>query len=171
MKRTVKYIALIAAVVVTVAAIWKVLDFAARLPPGAYTDQYPNLTKRLIQAVSAGPGTYDLFSVYGDVSAVCISFAGIDPRQLAANLLDKNLVELRGGQPFFTVEGVATLIVFDERGGFQIEEIDKDVLLFSADGPIQNNTCVNRPHVARILVEPALRGESLARLTAKIDLR
>lgn len=171
MKRTVKYIALIAAVVVATAAILKVLDFAARLPPGAYTDQYPNQTKRLIQAISAGPGTYDLFSVYGDVSAVCISFAGIDPRQLAANLLNKNLVGLKRGQPFFNVEGIATLIVFDERGGFQIEEIDKDVLLFSADGPILNNTCVDRPHVARILVAPTLRGESLTKLIAKIDLR
>lgn len=171
MKRVLKYIASVAAIVITAAGIWKVLDFSARLPRGAYTDQYPNLTKRLIQAISAGPGTYDLFSVYGDVSAVCISFAGMDPRQLAANLLDKSLIELRGGQPFFTVEGIATLIVFDERGGFQIEEIDKDVLLFSADGPILHNTCVNHPHVARILVEPAVRGESLAKLTAKIDLR
>ncbi|WP_210249427.1 hypothetical protein [Bradyrhizobium stylosanthis] len=78
---------------------------------------------------------------------------------MAANLLNMNLVELKAAQPFFTLEGIATLIVFDERGGFQIEEIDKDVLLFSVDGPVVNNTCVNRPHVARVQVEP-VGGES-----------
>ncbi|MFM9653969.1 hypothetical protein ACKI1S_49415, partial [Streptomyces galilaeus] len=58
----------VAAVFVISAGILKVLDFAARLPNGAYTDQYPHKTSRLIEAIGAGPGTYDLFAVYGPIS-------------------------------------------------------------------------------------------------------
>lgn len=136
---------------------------------GEWLDKYPNKTNSLLEAARSGPGTYDLFSVYGDITAICVSWTK-DPRQLAANLLDKDLVKMEGNQPFFTREGSGlSIIIFDKNDGFRIEEIHSDDLYVVAD-QIRYNTCFNQPLIARIVVEDKPGRVGFAKRSANLEI-
>lgn len=169
-KNTFRYLSWLAISLLLAAGIWKLYAFMKFVESRQWSDQYPNQTHLLADAIRAGPGTYDLFSIYGDISGICISFHTDDPRQLAVKMLHKDAVKLEGDQPFFAFEHTTAIIVFDRQDNFRMEELNNHQTYVFA-GEIKKNTCFDHPSVARVTVEAKKLEFSPANISATFVIK
>ena len=116
-----------------------------------WQDQYPHSSTSIMTAVRAGgAGMYDVAVLLrSPVRRLCVSKSGRDPRALASDEWGISETLLLGDrEPFFSMEGVFSILVLDDKNNFKIESINKNEVSFRDD---PGNRCVDGP--ARVTVE------------------
>jgi hypothetical protein len=101
------------------------------------------------------------------IRRLCVSKSGRDPRALARDewgISEALLLGVR--EPFFSMEGVLSILVLDNNDNFKIESITKREISFGDD---PGNRCVDRP--ARVTVEIREQSSSFdAKLAGKLHI-
>lgn len=129
-------------------------------------DTYPNSSNHIMEAFSKrGPGDYDLTELMEmEISAVCISVGGTDPRKLAAQELmtpDEFLDAEKN--PYFVREGTTSLIFLNDTK-FKIESINKNDLYFGE----RYDRCISGPRAIILTIRPERSRYSSAKFTATL---
>jgi hypothetical protein len=148
-------------------AIYGLTKFEHFLEQGRWADRYPNSSNKLSELIKqGGAGTYNLLAHNKEVSAVCVSVGGRDPRQVAVELLGVDPQRLKRDQEFFVMERTISFIFLQNNNDFFIEQIDRHVV----DFPEASNQCVRTPTTARIMVRNAWSKFTGADLIVAIEL-
>jgi hypothetical protein len=148
-------------------AIYGLTKFEDFLAQGRWVDRYPLSSNKLSELIKKeGAGTYNLLPQNKDISAVCVSVWGTDPRQVAVDLLGFDPQQLKKDQAFFVMERTVSFIFLQSDNEFSIEPIDRHLV----DFPGASDQCVRTPTTGRITVRNGWSKFTGANLVAVIEL-